>query len=133
VYLYFCSGPLLTYNFCLQSDSYFDKELESVTDTAANHGLTVQPFPPLVGDSVNQIENSYVVIDTSPILMDSPLRALEVTFKCYFALHCKYPTQSESQWIVLQKTLFDLYVPANRVNPIANVWEVKKLIKSLSC
>ena len=100
---------------------------------AAEKGFSVQPFPLVVGTTIKDIHSSYIVIDGRPTLVESPLRALEVSFKCYFALHCEYPIQGRRQWTVLQKTLFDVHVPQDRIEPIANLPEVKRLIKVLQC
>ena len=90
-------------------------------------------FPLVVGTTIKDINSSYIVIGRRPILVETPLRALEVAFECYFALHCEYPIQSRRQWTVLQKTLFDLHVPSDRINPTANLSEVKRLMKTLKC
>ncbi|XP_033231150.1 uncharacterized protein LOC117182197 [Belonocnema kinseyi] len=113
--------------------SDFEKEIEKINALATEKGFSVQPFPLVVGMTLKDINSSYVVIDGQPILVESPLRALEVAFKCYFALHCEYPIQSQRQWTVLQKTLFGVHVPYDRINPIANLPEVKRLIKKLQC
>lgn len=119
--------------YFLQVISDFEKEIERIKAFAAQKGFSVQPFPLVVGMTLKDINSSYVVIDGRPILVESPLRALEVAFKCYFALHCEYPIQSQKQWTVLQKTLFGVHVPNDRINPVANLPEVKRLITKLHC
>ncbi|XP_033230840.1 uncharacterized protein LOC117181927 [Belonocnema kinseyi] len=127
------SRPEILQSFLLhvQDMSAFPKELDRITKTALKYGSTVQSFPLLVGRTLTELRSFYVVIDDSPISVESVLRALEVTFKSYFALHCEYPLESRRQWTVLQKTLFQLDIPSDKVNPIANLPEVKRLIKIL--
>ncbi|XP_071574426.1 uncharacterized protein [Temnothorax nylanderi] len=42
--------------------------------------------------------------------VDSCLQAIELTFKIFFAVDCKYPTYAETLWIFLQKSGFDIHL-----------------------
>lgn len=96
-------------------------------------GLTLQSFPFVVGDDFSSVTSSYIYIDGETILLESPTRAIEVVFKFYHALHCKYPAQSERIWIVLQKTLFNLNLPEDAINRQALQPDVKRLTQCLRC
>lgn len=85
-----------------------EKVIQGMRNTAIQHGTTLQPFPLVVGPTLAKINSSYLVIDGTQILVESPLRALEITFKTYHALYCNYPIQSERLWVVLEKTLFKI-------------------------
>ena len=85
-----------------------DKTVEDMRKAASQRGTTIQPFPLVVGPSLTSKITSYLIIDGNPILLETPLRALEVTFKAYHSLYCKYPIQSERLWAVLAKTLFKI-------------------------
>lgn len=113
--------------------SDFQKEIDRITSFAASKGFSVQPFPVIVGDTLAEIHSSYIVIDGRPIQVEGPLRALEIAFKCYFALNCDYPIQSQRPWIVLQKTLFNVHVPYDRISRLVSLPEVKRLFKTLKC
>jgi len=80
-------------------------------------GLTLQPFPFIVGNDISSITSSYVYIDGETILLESPTRAVEIAFKFYHVLHCEYPTQSERVWIVLQKNAIWLKFARRFIEP----------------
>ncbi|XP_039303409.1 uncharacterized protein LOC105206671 [Solenopsis invicta] len=70
---------------------------------------TFQPTPLIVGPLVN-IESSYVIVNDQKFKVDSCLQAIELTFKIFFAVDCKYPTYAETFWIFLQKSGFDIHL-----------------------
>ena len=83
---------LLTWYFCQQVfyDIFFyrslpisKKKLDDMRKTCCLQGATLQPFPMIVGLSLSSIISSYVVIYGRPILLESPLRAIEVDFKVH--------------------------------------------------
>lgn len=78
-------------------------------NTIFQRDTTLQPFPMVVGPTLTSIHSSYVVINRRPILLESPLRAVEVTFKIFHALNCSYPIQSQRMWVVLSAALFNIY------------------------
>jgi len=104
-----------------------EKIINSWKKELLKKGLTLQPFPFIVGNDLSSITSSYVYIDDETILLESLTRAVEIAFKFYHALHCEYPTQSERVWIVLQKTLFGLNLPEDSLNRQAQQSEVKRL------
>jgi len=64
--------------------------------------LTVQSFAIVVGKTLDTIEGSFVVVDTLWYKVDSPLTAIEVAFKAYFALNAKYSIESSPLWYLVQ-------------------------------
>jgi hypothetical protein len=72
---------------------------------------TLQPLAAVVGLTPQNITASYVAIDDILYKLDSPLRAVDVCFKCIHALHAQYPVQSERPWLVLQQIIYDIYTP----------------------
>jgi hypothetical protein len=78
----------------------------------------LQPFPIIIGENTANITESYVYIDNFPYKVESPLRAIDVCFKAYHALHASYPFQSSQPWLFLQqaiyqfKTEWDEHVPS---------------------
>jgi len=78
-------------------------------NSAFQKGTTLQLFPMIVGPTLATIHSSYVVINRRPILLESPLRAVEVAFKIFHALNCSYPIQSQRMWVVLSVALFNIH------------------------
>lgn len=78
----------------------------------------LQPIPVIIGKNEANITESYVYIDNFPYKVESPLRAVDVCFKTYHALHASYPFQSRQPWLFLQqaiykfKTEWDEHVPS---------------------
>jgi len=92
-----------------------EKIINSWKKELLKKGLTLQPFPFIVGNDISSITSSYVYIDGETILLE-PTRTVEIAFKFYHALHCEYPTQSKRVWIVLQKALFGLNLSEDLLN-----------------
>ena len=72
---------------------------------------TLQPFPIVVGSDFGNITDSYVYLDNFYYRVDSPLRAIDVCFKAYYAHHAFYPHQSLHPWLFLQKAVYGLVTP----------------------
>lgn len=72
---------------------------------------TLQPLAAVVGLTPQNITESYVAIDDILYKLDSPLRAVDLCFKCIHALHAQYPVQSERPWLVLQQIIYDISTP----------------------
>ncbi|XP_077270762.1 uncharacterized protein LOC143901968 [Temnothorax americanus] len=68
----------------------------------------LQPFPVIIGENTANITESYVYIDNFPYKVESPLRAIDVCFKAYQALHASYPFQSSQPWLFLQQAIYQL-------------------------
>lgn len=108
-----------------------EKQLEGMKKTVEKKGTELQLFPVIVGENLKNITSSYVILDDRPIRVESPLRAIEVSFKAYHALHCTYPIQSERLWIVIEKALYGI---EHRWKSIVETTpEVKRLIAVLKC
>lgn len=72
-----------------------------------------------------------MVLDDRPIRVESPLRAIEVSFKAYHALHCKYPIQSERLWIVIEKALYRIQnTPTSSLETTSEVMRLITVLKT---
>ena len=83
-------------------------KVKRLTDKLRASKKTLQPFPIIVGEDFENITDSYVYIDNFYYRVDSPLRAIDVCFKSYHALHAFYPHQSAHPWLFLQKAIYQL-------------------------
>lgn len=71
-------------------------------------GLTFQPTIFIVGQSISNIKNYYVVVNNIFYVVNSIIEAVDVTFKIFHTLHCEYPTECCTVYSFLQKGLYKL-------------------------
>lgn len=71
------------------------------------YGLTAQPVPIWVG-SFQNIDASYVNINDQIYKVESPVKAIDVCFKLYFALEAKYPPEATLPWLLIQKGIYNI-------------------------
>lgn len=98
-------------------------------NSAFQRGTTLQSFPLVVGSTLTSINSSYVVINRRPILLESPLRAIEVAFKIFHALNCSYSIQSQRMWVVLSVVLFNIH--EELATHITTLPDIARLIETL--
>lgn len=58
-----------------------------------------------------KVSKSYVVIEETEYLVTSPMVAIDVCFKCIFALNAQYPVESKLAWLYIQKYLYGIETP----------------------
>lgn len=88
--------------------------LEARATKLQKYDLTDQPLPVLirekVRDKVTREERfkyqCLVKFDDCEYLVESPLKAVDVAFKSYHALHATYPVESEPLWQFLQQAVY---------------------------
>ncbi|XP_039304090.1 uncharacterized protein LOC113003214 isoform X3 [Solenopsis invicta] len=93
----------------VQTVADLDRALYDLKRRLQRNKDTFQPTPLIVGPLVN-IESSFVIVNDQKFKVDSCLQAIELTFKIFFAVDCKYPTYAETFWIFLQKSGFDIHL-----------------------
>ncbi|XP_011311252.1 uncharacterized protein [Fopius arisanus] len=76
-------------------------------------GLSMQPMPVIVGQ-VDNLQATYVYVHDSldnPTIyaVDSIVHAIDLSFKIFFALHCRYPARAHAVWLFLQKGLYNIH------------------------
>ncbi|CAH1110926.1 unnamed protein product [Psylliodes chrysocephalus] len=72
-------------------------------------GLCVQPLVIVVGPSNTEIQSVYVRIDQHMFPMPSCLKALDICFKSFHALHAEYARESEQIWTFIQQGIYKLH------------------------
>lgn len=70
--------------------------------------LTFQPSPIIVGEDLDHIVASYVRVNDILYTVETPLKAVEVTFKVILALNALYSKEAEQVWLLIQKAVFKL-------------------------
>lgn len=80
-----------------------------------NYGLTIQPF--MVTLSNIEGDRQYaLVIDNNYYLFNNFVSCLDKTFKTFYALGLKYPVESKSVWLFLQKYFFEIEIDKADLN-----------------
>lgn len=65
-------------------------------------GLTVQPYIIGVSNTLENVDNFYVMVDQARYRFHSPLKALDTCFKIFFTLSANYPLECQQVWMFLQ-------------------------------
>jgi len=106
---------------------YLNKE-----NKASTFGLTVQPYVTLLcSDPSNEfiVAASYVIINKFVYSVETPLKAVDICFKTFFALNLNYPKESNHIWQFIQQFLYEITTKTDKnyqaVNHIIN--DLKKL------
>ncbi|XP_077275891.1 uncharacterized protein LOC143904818 [Temnothorax americanus] len=92
--------------------------IDRMPSKAGQLKTTLQLLAAVVDLTLPNITESYVAIDDILYKLDSLLRAVDVCFKCIYALHAQYPVQSERPWLVLQQIIYDIYTPWDAQIPV---------------
>ncbi|XP_048514049.1 uncharacterized protein LOC125501699 [Athalia rosae] len=66
----------------------------------------LQPYVIVLGPRLSAIEHSYVNVDETLYLVESPLKAVDICYKIFQVLNATYPPQSEQVWLFLQKYVY---------------------------
>lgn len=85
------------------------------------------PFPALVGRSLDGITHSYVVIQKDvKYQVLSPLQAIDTTFKCIIALNAAYPPECKILWRLIQKVIYKVTIAGDDLDVIPALAPVVK-------
>ncbi|CAH0551750.1 unnamed protein product [Brassicogethes aeneus] len=83
-------------------------EIERRESKYQNLKLTFQPTPIIVGKDLDSVTHCYVKINSVLFEVETPLKAVEVTFKAIHVLNALYAVESEQVWLLIQKGVFKL-------------------------
>lgn len=83
-------------------------------DKLVGLGQTLQPFVLIVGASLKEISNYFVIVDNTFYRLNSILSAVDCCFKIIITLNAKYPSESEAIWYFIQKGLYKLNTPLDK-------------------
>lgn len=64
--------------------------------------------------------DTYVSIEDMLYKVPSVLYGVDVCFKSYFVLNCKYPPESEHIWLIIQKAVFEINTSLDKRIPIVH-------------
>jgi hypothetical protein len=74
-------------------------------------GYTLQPFIIIVGPTLNNILNYFVVIDDTFYQLNSIIDSVDCCFKTIITFNAEYPVECKVIWHFIQKGLFKLETP----------------------
>lgn len=72
--------------------------------------LTFQPTTLIVFNG-QKVLHYYVIIEDTEYFVASPMVAIDVCFKCIFALNAEYPVESKLAWLYIQTNLYEIKTP----------------------
>jgi len=84
-----------------------NERLENQREHLKALGLQQQPQLVVIGPIENP-RQYLIVIDNFHYDVPSPLKAVEVLFKIYQALHARYPPEADHLWLFIQKGIYDI-------------------------
>jgi len=91
-------------------------------EKAVQYGSTLQPYIVIVDNT-----DIYAVINSIYYKLETPLRAIDICYKCYFALNLQYLQESEQIWLFIQNYFFDTTLKSDK-----HVLFVKTFINDLN-
>ena len=80
-------------------------------------GCRDQPFILLVGKLSSPNLLHYLVVERQMYRLSNFLQALDVTFKCFQALHASYPEESAQIWLLIQRRIYGIVTDWDYVVP----------------
>lgn len=85
----------------------------AVAERKEHYARLKLPFQPVtvVVFSGEKVSNSYVITEDTEYLVTSPMVAIDVCFKCIFALNAQYPVESKLAWLYIQTNLYEIETP----------------------
>lgn len=92
----------------LTDGGHIRPHLEERQEKLKRHKLTCQPIPIIVGPTLHQISASYVSINDTLYKVETPLKAVDITFKILHVLDAKYSADAEIVWTFIQKYIYEL-------------------------
>jgi hypothetical protein len=91
----------------LQNPNEIYEKIQQRRNQVFKHNFGIQPFIILCGN-VENITASYTFIDDQLYMTDSPVKALDLTFKIIFALNTQYSPECCNVWTFIQKYVYEI-------------------------
>lgn len=98
---------MLNFPLLFQGIGFLEERIEERRNHLLKEKQTLQPFFVCVG-TLQNVDAYYIVIDDTKYKVDTPLKALDVTYKAFHAFNIKYPTESAHVWTFIQKIAYDM-------------------------
>lgn len=104
----------------LQTEASIEAAVKARKEELRKRDLSLQFLPVFVGILEN-IESSFVYIDTDiKYRVDSPMHAIDLALKLFYALDCEYPSDAAHVWLFIQQVGFCIVNPLDRFSSTMN-------------
>lgn len=99
-------------------------QLDYRQEKLAQHGCGLQPLVAIVGPNLEEIHQRFVVLGINKYYeVETTLKAVDICFKVFHALHILYPPECAQIWQFIQRAAYEM--PRNRqYDPYYNSVEV---------
>ena len=87
------------------------------SEESAKLGVTVQPQVLALGNNISKPEQCFVIINDIVYEMDSIIKSCDICFKSFFVLNVNYPVQCLDPWTFIQRALYRIQTPYDKVVP----------------
>lgn len=71
--------------------------------------LTLQPQAVIIGSSEINIRHSFVIVNNQHYEVETPLKAIDIAFKCIHSLHAEYSKECEQLNFFLQTCIYGIH------------------------
>ena len=87
------------------------------TEESANLGVTVQPQLLLLGHNICRPDQYFIVLNNIVYEVDNLVKAVDLCFKSFFVFNLDYPVQAFDPWSFIQKGLYNITTPYDKIVP----------------
>lgn len=94
----------------------------SKIEKSLRFGLTLQPYVVIINST-----EIFTVVNNIYYKLETPLKALDICFKIFFALNVHYPAESEQVWFFIQKYFYEINLKSDK-----SILSVQTLMNDLS-
>lgn len=100
------------------------EEVTKRRDVLFNYKQTLQPFAAVIGPLSDPLQY-LVVLDQFFYEVESPLKALDIVFKCIHALHLNNPIEATGMWLFIQQSVFGITSRSDKINSHVKSMNIK--------
>lgn len=90
-------------------------------------GLQVQPCIIIVGSDYEHIDSFFVSINQLLYSVENITKAVDICYKIIHVLQAKYPPESEQIWMFIQKVIYHMNTPYDKM-----MFKVEMLVEELN-
>lgn len=90
-------------------------------------GLQVQPCVIIVGSDYENIESFFVSINQLLYPVENIIKAIDICYKVIHVLQAKYPPESEQIWMFIQKVIYNMKTPYDKI-----MFKVEMLVEEIN-
>lgn len=80
-------------------------------------GLSAQPLPVIIGNSIISITKRLVVINDIQYEAKSTLECVDLTFKSFYSLQLKFSREAAYPWLFLKDAIYEIECEDDKLNP----------------